>query len=135
MNSILSILSKADDSFSGEATLPLIGGRLEESACFLGIGVGCEHVTAGEEDPGAMSTWEASSPSSQDVEEAFDVERLWLGVLDECLVRDFVQAWMPRALPLLVVLDSLPFRGIVELLKPPVSSFGQDCPVFLCVSG
>lgn len=71
-----------------------------------------------------MSTWEASSPSSQDVEEAFDVERLWLGVLDECLVRDFVQAWMPRALPLLVVLDSLPFRGIVELLKLKVRHNG-----------
>lgn len=84
--------------------------------CFLGIGVGCEHVTEGEEDPGAISTWVASSPSSQDAEEAFDVERLWLGVLDECRVRDFVQAWIPRALPLLVVLDSLPFRGIVELL-------------------
>ncbi|KAJ8983497.1 hypothetical protein NQ317_005154 [Molorchus minor] len=73
-------------------------------------------VMAGEEEPGDSNTWLASSPNSQEVDDVVDVDRLWLGVFDECRVKDFVQAWRPRVLPLLVVLDSLLFRGMVELL-------------------
>ncbi|KAG5894185.1 hypothetical protein JTB14_037753 [Gonioctena quinquepunctata] len=81
------------------------------------MGVGCEHVMAGEEDPGAMSTLVASSPNSQDVEEAFDVVRLCPDDLEVCLVNDLVQPCRLRVLPLLFVLESLPFRGMVELLN------------------
>lgn len=44
---------------------------------FLGIGVGCEQVMIGEEvATGTERTCVASSPNSQDVVDAFDVERL-----------------------------------------------------------
>lgn len=80
-------------------------------------------VVRGEEEPdaGVTSTWVASSPNSQDPEEAVDGVRLCppCDDFEECLVKDLVQAWMApaRVLPLLVVLDSLPLRGMVELLN------------------
>lgn len=86
---------------------------------FLGMGVGCEQVVIGEEvAAGAVSTCVASSPNSQDVVDAFDVERLCPDVDFVCRVKDFVQACRPPLvvplLPLLFVLASLPLRGIVE---------------------
>jgi hypothetical protein len=41
---------------------------------------------------------------------------LWPAPFDECLVSDFVQPWKLFVLLLLVVLASLPLRGMVGLL-------------------
>lgn len=55
--------------------LPFKQNKLTEF--FFGIGVGCEQVMIGEEvAAGAVRTCVASSPNSQDVVDAFDVERL-----------------------------------------------------------
>lgn len=66
---------------------------------------------------GAVRACVASSPNSQDVVDAFDVDRLCPEDDFVWRANDFVQAWMPPLvlLPLLFVLASLPLRGIVEL--------------------
>lgn len=86
----------------------------------------CGHLIAGEEAPGARSSCVASSPNSHEFDEAFDVLLLWLELFEECLVNDFVQAWRPLALLLLFVLDSLPLRGMVELLNLKRREYGVN---------